>query len=106
MNEDRRSKAFGFTITWTYRPRRLYPHPLTLDNRHCVAFARGPFIYCAETIDNESLGDLRRVRIDDNAGIEKVAGKDAFKESGLYPILLKTVTRWLEGVTNTAGKCH
>ena len=47
---------FNFTV------RRIYAHPLDLENRSCVAIARGPFIYCAESIDNPHIPDLRVIR--------------------------------------------
>ncbi len=46
-----------FKAHFDFEPVQLTPHPLDLENRNCVAIARGPFIYCAETVDN---GGLRR----------------------------------------------
>jgi len=65
-------RTLTFDVKFSFAPRRLQPHALNLDNRHCVAFARGPFIYCAETTDNDdSFGDLRGVRIPDDAEIHE-----------------------------------
>ncbi|EIN07779.1 DUF1680-domain-containing protein [Punctularia strigosozonata HHB-11173 SS5] len=82
----------AFTVNWTYRPRRLHPHPLTLDNRGSVAFARGPFVYCAESVDNAAVlgGDLRALRVPDDAPVREISGARAFAGSGLEPKFLRT----------------
>jgi hypothetical protein len=104
LNSGRSSRMYAFTIGWTYRPRRLHPHPLTLENRGCVAFARGPFIYCAESTDNESIDDFRGLRVADDAGLEEIEGEHAFKGSGLEPVLLKTRACMVEGDDVAASK--
>ncbi|KAH8110062.1 DUF1680-domain-containing protein [Phellopilus nigrolimitatus] len=60
-------------VSFKFKPRRLFPHPLNLDNRHSIAIARGPLIYCAETTDNLLIGDLRNIRIPDDAAFAEEA---------------------------------
>lgn len=85
-------------VAFTFEARRLSAHPLTLDNRGCTAIARGPFVYCAESVDNAHIPDLRAVRLADGAAFEEVElDEDAlvgmgFPRDGALPraVLLKT----------------
>jgi len=36
------------------KPRRIYANPKVKMDRHRVALARGPLVYCAEQVDNET----------------------------------------------------
>lgn len=65
-------------VVFAYRPRRILPHPLDTSNHGHVAFARGPFVYCAETIDNPAISDLRALRIPNDASAEEVIEQEAF----------------------------
>ncbi|THH06468.1 hypothetical protein EW145_g4069 [Phellinidium pouzarii] len=98
------------TVTFTFKPRKIYPHPLNLDNRRTVAIARGPFIYCAETIDNTNLGDLRATRLPDDATFtEEEMGKVKLVQMGFDPscmpengskvVFLKTQVRMVGGTS-------
>jgi len=51
--------------------RIIHPHPLDSENFYCIAVARGPFIYCAESVDNPGVNDLRRIRIPQNAQFQE-----------------------------------
>ena len=88
-------------MQFKYAPRILRPHPLTLDNRGCIAFARGPFVYCAEAIDNPAVPDLRAIRIDEWPRIEESDKEVGFAEWGIRPVVLK-VTATVVG-TGDAG---
>lgn len=92
-------RTLTFDVRFSYFPRRLNPHPLTLDNRQCVAFARGPFIYCAETLDNKSFDDLRGVRIPD----ETVISEEEMDDSGMDKLGFGSDARMGLGV---AGGSH
>lgn len=75
-----------FEARFAFEPIRLQPHPLDLENRTCVAIARGPFIYCAETIDNSGYADLRSIRIPKEADFEEINGEGTLKSA----IVLRT----------------
>jgi DUF1680 family protein len=77
-------------IDWVYPVTRIYPHPLNLDNANSIAISRGPFIYCAETIDNPHIDDLRSIRLPDNALLKAVMDQSSFKTWGLEPFVLET----------------
>ncbi len=76
-------------VDFTYSARPIAPHPLVLDNRGCVAFMRGPFVYCAETVDNPQIKDLRAIRIIPGRTPREFVEKREFSEWGLDPIILK-----------------
>ncbi|EMD32229.1 hypothetical protein CERSUDRAFT_88153 [Gelatoporia subvermispora B] len=78
----------SLTIHFAYNARLIYPHPLNIDNRGCVAVARGPFIYCAETIDNPHVADLRSVRLSQPLEVTEVIDEDSFSEWGVKPVVL------------------
>ncbi len=61
-----------FKAHFDFEPVQLTPHPLDLENRNCVAIARGPFIYCAETVDNGDFDDLRAIRIPEDVEFEEI----------------------------------
>ncbi|KAI5121775.1 hypothetical protein M0805_009586 [Coniferiporia weirii] len=74
------------TAAFTFRTRKIHPHPLNLDNGHSVAIARGPLIYCAETIDNAGIGDLRAIRLPDDATfVEEEVDSKGLVQLGLEP---------------------
>ncbi|PSS30855.1 hypothetical protein PHLCEN_2v2582 [Hermanssonia centrifuga] len=77
------------TVDFAYSARAISPHPLVLDNRGCIAFMRGPFVYCAETIDNPQIKDLRAIRIIPGRTPREFVEKREFSEWGLDPIVLK-----------------
>ena len=87
-------------MEFTYTPCIIMPHPFTLDNRGCVAFARGPFIYCAETVDNPTIPDLRATRIHTDRPVMEEIDNTGFVNWGLRPVVLKTAATVLE----TSGK--
>lgn len=102
-------------VEFTFEARRLCAHPLNLDNRNCTAIARGPFIYCAESVDNAHIPDLRAVRLADRAAFEEVElDGDAlvgmgFPRDGALPraVLLKTrVTILGDDVESDDGECE
>ena len=76
-------------IKFKYPPRLLKPHSLTLDNLGCVAFARGPFVYCAETVDNSTVEDLRAIRILRDRPVKEVMDQRTFEEWGIQPVVLE-----------------
>ncbi|OBZ78372.1 Non-reducing end beta-L-arabinofuranosidase [Grifola frondosa] len=78
-------------VDFTYRARLIYPHPLDFDNRGCVAIARGPFVYCAETVDNPSIADLRTVRLsaDSLARLRESVETESFREWGVEPVIIE-----------------
>ena len=78
-----------------FKTRSIYPHPLNLDNAQCIAVARGPFIYCAETVDNAHISDLRAIRIPDGA---------EFLEESLDTQGLEAIGFDRDGVSGIGGK--
>lgn len=90
------------TVDFSFKARRIYPHALNLDNRNCVAIARGPLIYCAESVDNTEIEDLRSIRLSDDAEFEEIEldneglsryGFTSESKLGLPVILLRTNVR-------------
>ena len=62
----------AFTVQFTHISAIIQPsNPLDLENRAALAIARGPFIYCAESIDNPEITDLRTVRVHDDAQLSE-----------------------------------
>jgi len=55
------------------RVRIIHPHPLDSENFGSIAVARGPLIYCAESIDNHKIKDLRMIRIPDNVQFREIS---------------------------------
>lgn len=75
-------------VDFTYGTRLIHPHPLNLDNRGCVAVARGAFIYCVETVDNPHIHDLRAIRLVQPLEVEEAIDTENFVEWGLRPVVL------------------
>ncbi|OCB89092.1 hypothetical protein A7U60_g3776 [Sanghuangporus baumii] len=100
-------KTVSISVSFSFRPRSIHPHPLNLDNTHCVAIARGPFIYCVESTDNPDITDLRAIRIPDNAEFseeildEQGLGRQGFDQACVHglgdkAIILKTKAHILQ----------
>ncbi|KDQ54358.1 glycoside hydrolase family 127 protein [Jaapia argillacea MUCL 33604] len=83
------------SVQFEYQPRTIHPHPLDLANFRHISLARGPFIYCAESIDNPHIPDLRAIRVDEGSPWEEVVDKESFKRWGVEYVKLRT-TVWLE----------
>ncbi|KAF8582167.1 glycoside hydrolase family 127 protein [Ramaria rubella] len=66
------SQAYRINLDIPVKSRLIYPHPLDSENRACVAVGRGPFIYSAETVDNPTIDDLRRLRIPNDVQFTEV----------------------------------
>lgn len=66
-------------------PKRYYANPDVSDVSGMVAIQRGPFVYCAEGVDNEE--DVLSLRIAAEGGIE-VLPYDAELLSGTQPLLV------------------
>jgi DUF1680 family protein len=87
-----------FSVDFDFVIQRRSPHPLNIDNHHHVAFTRGPFVYCAETIDNPDISDLRAVRISKDALVRAVVDGKTFVEWGLEDVVvLKILAVVLDG---------
>lgn len=99
-------------VDFTFEARRLSAHPLTLDNRNCTAIARGPFVYCAESVDNAHIPDLRAVRLADGAAFEEVElDEDAlvgmgFPRDGALPRAVLLKTRVTVAEHEDVGECE
>lgn len=52
------------------RTRRLYSHPWIEETRNQVAFARGPIVYCAETVDLAGIDDISSLYVTRSASFE------------------------------------
>ncbi|KAJ3557482.1 hypothetical protein NM688_g1450 [Phlebia brevispora] len=76
-------------IDYKYAACILKPHPLNLDNLGCIAFARGPFIYCAETIDNAMVSDLRGLRVSEEHTIKEYVDDVSFAQWGIQPVVME-----------------
>lgn len=93
LNADRvDSEDEVVNVSFKYEPRIIHPHPMDFENRGCVALARGPFVYCVETIDvnAKKVQDLRTIRLtwDDLSSIKQCADESDFAEWGLKPVTL------------------
>lgn len=82
-----------------------------MDNTHCVAIARGPFVYCVESTDNSTISDLRAVRIPDTAEFseeeldEEGLCKTGFENGiGGKAVLLKTTVLTVGGSDDGTSK--
>ena len=69
-------------ILFDMPPRLLHTHPLVRDTAGKAALARGPFVYCFESIDN---GDLSVCTLNTSAEIS-VLPYDASLLGGVVPI--------------------
>ena len=86
------------TVSFNFTAQRTQPHPLSINNRHCVAISRGPFIYCVESVDNEHIPDLRAIRVPDDAEFRAVVDEGglffpALRNAPWKPVILKTYVR-------------
>lgn len=94
--ETRTTNHATVNIDFKYDARIIKPHPLTLENRGCIAFARGPFVYCAESVDNPAVSDLRKLRIVQDSPIHKVLDDHSFQNWGIKPVVLKVAASVVE----------
>lgn len=53
--------------------RIIYSNPLIRANQNCLAFMRGPLVYCLEGVDNG--GTLQNIRIPEDAGFTLASGE-------------------------------
>lgn len=91
-------------VKFSYAPRILDPHPLTLDNLGCIAFARGPFVYCAETVDNPAVEDLRALRIMRDQPVKELVDERSFEEWGIRPVVLEVDATVVQTGARTGGQ--
>lgn len=102
-----------FKAHFDFEPVQITPHPLDLENRNCVAIARGPFIYCAETVDNEDFDDLRAIRIPEDVEFEEIpmeeklasfrreeGGQEAWNATLKDAVLLRAMVRREDSVAD------
>ncbi|TFK48908.1 DUF1680-domain-containing protein [Heliocybe sulcata] len=87
---DASATTLSVTVAYDYTPRILRPHPLDSENHGCIAFAKGPFIYCLESVDNSGIADLRSVRVEPKEDIEECLDVEAFKKWDLQVVTLRT----------------
>lgn len=66
-------------------PTAIFPAPKA--RKHDIAFQRGPFIYCAESVDNTSVSSLDSVVISDEAEIRESVVKDLAGGAPNVPVL-------------------
>ncbi|KZT24831.1 glycoside hydrolase family 127 protein [Neolentinus lepideus HHB14362 ss-1] len=81
--------TLSVSMVYTYVPRIIRPHPLDSENHGCIAIAKGPFVYCLETVDNPEIPDLRAVRVRPEDGIKEHMETEKFKDWGLEVITLR-----------------
>lgn len=57
-----------------------------------MAIAKGPIIYCAESVDNEDISDLRLMRIldKDNIRFEQTVDRSWWEKWRHFPVTLRT----------------
>jgi DUF1680 family protein len=96
------------SVSFKFKPQRIHPHPLDLSNRGSVAISCGPFIYCAEAIDNPHIPDLRAIRFPDDAELRAVVDEDGSHFPSLRgepwkPVVLKTYVRIVKTVEGDIG---
>lgn len=68
--------------------RRIYSNTAVKDNAGCIAYMRGPFVYCFEGCDNGE--ELSALRIPRNAPVTKEVLKDGYLE-GIIALKLKGI---------------
>jgi hypothetical protein len=86
-----------FTVDFDFVVQRLSPHPLNLDKYGHVAFALGPLVYCAETVDNPDVPDLRAIRISADAPVREVVDTESFAPWGMINVVVLKLPAFVIG---------